>query len=89
MVPADSGRQAVFRAEEIDCTGLPVILAKDRGPGANLRRQAVVDARDRGRHLLPAELVGIDLRQWSQLVGFNRGRVEMQRLRILNVRFGR
>src|SRR5471030_1382372 len=89
LMPADGWRQAVFRTEQIDRAGLAVILPENRGPGANVRWQAVVNARDRGSHLLPSELVGIDLRQRAQLVSFDGRGLEMQRLRISDVRFRR
>jgi len=38
-MPADSGRQAIFRAEQVDSSGLPVILAEDGGLGTDFRRQ--------------------------------------------------
>src|SRR5689334_10329889 len=77
LMPADGGRQAVFRTEQVDGTGLPVILAEDRGFGPDVRREAVVHARDSGRHLLPAELVGKNLRQRPEPVSFDCRRSEM------------
>src|SRR5258707_4753762 len=56
LMSADGRRQAVFRTEQVDGSGLSVILAEDRGFGTDFRREIVIDARDGGRHLLPAEL---------------------------------
>src|SRR5262245_37174594 len=55
-------RNAVLRTEKIDGSGLPIVLPEDSGLGAYVRCQAVVRTRDCGRHLLPAELIGEQLR---------------------------
>jgi hypothetical protein len=73
----------------VDGSGLPVILAEDRGFGTDIRREAVIDASDSGGHLLPAELVGEDLRQRAELVCFDRGMGQVQGLRVTDVRLGR
>src|SRR5579864_834179 len=89
LMRADGGRQAVFRTEQVDGSGLAVILAEDRGFRSDLRREVVIDARDGRRHLLPAKLVGKELRQRAEPVSFDRGRREMQRPGIPDVRLGR
>ena len=46
LMPADGWWQTVFRAEKIDSSGLPIILNEDRGFGAHIRREVVIDASD-------------------------------------------
>src|SRR5260221_1614642 len=53
LMRADGGWQAVFWTEQVDGSGFPVILAKDRRFGTDFRRKIVVKARDRCCHLLP------------------------------------
>src|SRR5208283_5352116 len=77
LMAADGGRQTVFRTEQIDGSGLPVGLTKNRGLETDFGREFVIDARHGGRHLLPAELVGESLRQWAELVRLDGGRGEM------------
>src|SRR5262245_57744813 len=62
---------AVLRTKKIDGPGLPVVLREDGGPGADVWCQTVVRSRDRRRHLLPAELIGKQLRQRSEPVIFD------------------
>jgi hypothetical protein len=45
LMAADGGRQAEFRTEQVDGSGLSVILAEDRGPGADFRREVVIATR--------------------------------------------
>ncbi len=89
LMSADGGRQSVFGTEEVNRPGLSVILAKDRGLGTYFGGKVVVDARNSRSHFLPTELVGIDLRQRPELMIFDRGRGEVQRLRIANPGFWR
>src|SRR5271154_252828 len=86
---ADGRRQTVFRAKEIDGSSLPVGLGEDRGARANVRRQAVVDAPYRRRHLIPSELVRENLRQWPELMVLDPGLFQTDCFRIADVRLRR
>src|ERR1700728_4944617 len=89
LMPADGRRQSVFWTEHVDGRGFSVILRENRGFWTDLRRQIVIDARDSGGHLLPSEMVGEKLRQWAELVRFDRRLTEMQRLHPSDVSLGR
>src|SRR6202041_440181 len=71
LMSADGRGQTVLGAEQIDGPRLAVGLGEDRGARADVRGQAVVDARNGGRHLVPSELIREDLWQRSQLVRLN------------------
>src|SRR6266498_4700136 len=82
LMPADGRWQAVSRAEQVDGPGLPVVLAEDGGLGANFLRKVVEDLGNGAGHLLPAELVGEDLRQRTEPVRFYGRLAETQCFRI-------
>src|SRR5258708_3833825 len=63
LVSTDGGAfgNAELRTKKIDGPSLSVILSKDGGFGAHIRRQAVVCPGNRSRHLFPAKLIGEQL----------------------------
>src|ERR1051326_6571058 len=63
LVVADRLRQTEARPEEVDRAGLSVVVRKNRGARALIRRKRVVGARRFVRHCFPAEFVGEILRQ--------------------------
>ncbi len=68
VVTAGRLRQIVLAAEVIDGARLAVVVDEERRPLAVLIRQGVIDAGQVGDQLVPAEHVGIVLRQIAQLL---------------------
>src|SRR5580698_11162988 len=65
LMSAERRRQPVFRSEEIDGSGLPVVLRDDSAIFAFIGWNFVPRNRDLIHNLIPAELVGIVLRKHS------------------------
>src|SRR5947209_18166012 len=73
LVVADGLGQPIFWAKIVDCTGFSIIVGKDGGAGALLRRQAVVDPGHFSHQRLPAKLVCKVLRQMPGRLVFGFG----------------
>src|SRR5438445_10192363 len=65
LMVADCPRQPVLGAEEINGGSFPVVIGKDGSVCALRRRQQVVNVGDLAGHLVPAELIGEILREWT------------------------
>ena len=89
LVGADRGRQPVPRPEEIDRARLAVVVGKDGGPRAVLGGQRVVDARDLGHQLRPAEAIAEVLGQRPAMADLGLRRREPERLLVGDVALGR
>jgi len=66
VVGTERGGKSISAAEEIDGARLSIVAHIDHARGLLCRRQLPVNRRDLPDHLLPAEHVGIILRQIRQ-----------------------
>src|SRR5258708_38845617 len=85
LVTRNCGGQSHFWAKKIDGASLAIILSKNPAAFLFFGWKLVIRIGYNLRHLFPAELVGIDLRQRAHPVIFNLQRLKMHELRIGNV----
>ena len=89
-VAAESGRQAVGAAEEVDGAGLAVVLGKGAAVFPVFRGDAIPGFGGFGDDLLPSELIGIPLRECgSGVVVLHHGQLHGQSLRVGDEMVGR
>jgi len=70
LMSSDGLREAVLWPEEVDGAGVSIVIGKDRGFSLLFRGKRAVVGRNGLSDLLPAEHIGVKLRQDSLLIVF-------------------